>query len=135
MISTRASETVLSKCRRGEIWLVDLNPQGRPEEIAKSDRPCLVIQSDLINDSGYPTTLIIPCTTSTYRDAQGDGFPFKIGIGKVQKPGEKPEETDAFVAGARAIANSRFKGEKPIARLERNHMKRIEDALKLVLGM
>ena len=125
----------LPKVKRGEIWLVNLNPPGPVEEIAKNDRPCLVIQNDLINQAGYSTTIIIPCTTSTYRDGQGDGSPFKVNIGLIQKPGQKPEDTDAFVTGLRAISNSRFKGDQPIGILGRNYMKRIEDALKLVLGM
>jgi mRNA interferase MazF len=125
----------LPNFKRGEIWLVDLNPQEYRAEIAKDDRPCLVIQADLINDHGYTSTIVIPCTTSTYQDDQGDGFPLKVNIGLLQKPGYNPENTDAFVAALRAISNERFKGTQPIAKLGRAHIKRIEEAMKLVLGM
>lgn len=125
----------MANFKRGEIWLVDLNPQEYKVEMAKSDRPCLVVQSDLLNDYGYTSTIVIPCTTSTYQDDQGDGFPLKVNIGHLQKPGYKPEDTDAFVAGLRAISNERFKGDQPIAKLGRAHMKRIEEAMMRVLGM
>lgn len=114
---------------------MNLNPQEYPEESAKNDRPCLVIQSDSLNDAGYSSTIIVPCTTVTYRDREGDGYPLKVNLGPIQKPGFNPEDTDAYVAGIRSISNRRFRGDKAIAIVARNHMKRIEDALKLILGL
>ncbi|MGV7209427.1 type II toxin-antitoxin system PemK/MazF family toxin [Oxalobacteraceae bacterium A2-2] len=125
----------MAKIKRGEVWLANLNPQGQPEEPAKDDRPCLIVQNDLLNQHGYSTTVIIPCTTVTYHDAQGDGFPLKVNLGLIRKPGDEPANTDAFIAGVRAISNRRFKGDAPIAPLSRNQMKRVEDALKIILGL
>ncbi|WP_306391235.1 type II toxin-antitoxin system PemK/MazF family toxin [Telluria beijingensis] len=125
---------VLPKVKRGEIWLVNLNPQGHSEEIAKDQRPCLVLQADLLNAAGYSTTVVIPCTTVTYRDENGDGFPLKVGLGKVQKPGHAPEETDTLVTSIRSVSNKRFYGDQPIGVVPRNVMKRVEDALKIILG-
>lgn len=127
-------ETALPKVKRGEIWLVDLNPQEHPEEIAKDERPCLVIQTDLLNAGGYSTTIVIPCTTVIYRDANGDGFPLKVSVGRVQKPGHAPEETDALVTAIRSVSNKRFSGSQPVGIVSRNLMKRVEDALKIILG-
>lgn len=131
---TRLSETVLLKGKRGEIWLVNLNPQGHPEEIAKDHRPCVVLQADLLNAAGYSTTVVIPCTTVTYRDENGDGFPLKVGVGRIQKPGYAPEETDALITSIRSISNKRFQGDRPVGVVSRNLMKRVEDALKIILG-
>jgi len=126
---------VLPKIKRGEIWLVDLNPQEHPEQIAKDERPCVVIQTDLLNQAGYSTTLVVPCTTVTYRDKEGDGFPLKVGIGTLQKPGQAAEETDALITAVRSISNRRFSGTKPIGLVARNHMKRIEEAIRIILAL
>lgn len=47
--------------RRGELWSADLNPR-RGTEPGKV-RPVLVVQSDLLNDTGHPNAWILPCTT------------------------------------------------------------------------
>ncbi len=45
----------------GTIYLADLSPRfgTEPGKI----RPVVVIQSDLLNDTGHPSTWILPCTT------------------------------------------------------------------------
>ncbi len=88
----------------------------------------------MLNAAGYSTTVVIPCTTVTYRDENGDGFPLKVGLGKVQKPGHAPEETDTLVTSIRSVSNKRFYGDQPIGVVPRNVMKRVEDALKIILG-
>ena len=47
--------------RRGELWLADLSPR-RGTEPGKR-RPVVVVQSDLLNDTGHPSTWVLPCTT------------------------------------------------------------------------
>ena len=49
------------KSRRGVLYLADLNPR-RGTEPGKV-RPVLVIQTDLLNEAGHPSTWILPCTT------------------------------------------------------------------------
>ena len=49
------------KVRRGTLYLADLSPR-RGTEPGKI-RPILVIQSDLLNDTGHPSTWVLPCTT------------------------------------------------------------------------
>jgi mRNA interferase MazF len=49
------------KVRRGVLYLADLNPSLGTE--AGKTRPVLVIQSDLLSESGHPSTWILPCTT------------------------------------------------------------------------
>jgi mRNA interferase MazF len=48
-----------TKPRRGEIWIVNLDPTIGKE--IKKTRPCLVMQSDLINES-LRTTMVAPIT-------------------------------------------------------------------------
>ena len=47
--------------RRGELWAADLTPR-RGTEPGKV-RPVVVVQSDLLNETGHPSTWILPCTT------------------------------------------------------------------------
>ena len=51
----------MRKVRRGVLYLADLEPR-RGTEPGKV-RPVLVIQSDLLNDTGHPSAWILPCTT------------------------------------------------------------------------
>ena len=49
------------KVRRGTLYLADLSPRRGTEP--GRIRPILVIQSDLLNDTGHPSTWVLPCTT------------------------------------------------------------------------
>lgn len=122
----------MPKPRRGQIWEVDFEPQTHKEEPGKRGRPALVIQTDILNGAGHTTTIVIPGTTQVYRDAQGDGYPLRVSLGKLPKA---KDETDLLVDQIRTIANQRFMGDKPLAELSRTHMKRVEEALKLLTGI
>lgn len=56
-----ASTTPERLPRRGDLWSADLNPR-RGTEPGKI-RPVLVVQSDLLNETGHPSTWVLPCTT------------------------------------------------------------------------
>lgn len=47
--------------RRGTLYLADLNPRAGTEP--GKLRPVLVVQTDLLNDAGHPSTWVLPCTT------------------------------------------------------------------------
>lgn len=49
------------KILRGTLYLADLNPRRGTE--AGKIRPVLVIQTDLLNETGHPSTWVLPCTT------------------------------------------------------------------------
>lgn len=49
------------RARRGVLYLADLNPRVGTE--AGKVRPVLVVQTDLLNDAGHPSTWVLPCTT------------------------------------------------------------------------
>ena len=122
----------LPKLQRGQVWQVDFEPQTHKQEPGKRGRPALIIQTNILNDADHATTIIIPCTTQTYRDGQGDGFPLRVAIGKL---GKLPEDTDLLVDQIRTISNQRLMGSKPIAELSRTQMKRVEDALKILTAL
>ena len=49
------------KARRGVLYLADLEPRVGTEP--GKVHPVLVIQTDLLNDAGHPSTWVLPCTT------------------------------------------------------------------------
>jgi mRNA interferase MazF len=49
------------KARRGVLYLADLDPRAGTEP--GKVRPILVIQTDLLNEAGHPSTWVLPCTT------------------------------------------------------------------------
>jgi mRNA interferase MazF len=116
----------LPKVKRGQIWEVDFDPQTHKEEPGKRNRPALVIQTDKLNDAGHATTMVIPGTSDIEK---ADCFPLRVALGKL--PGLSLS-TDLLIDQTRAISNNRFKGTQPIATLTTNHMRRIEDALKIL---
>lgn len=119
------------KLKRGQIWEVDFEPQTHGQEPGKRGRPALVIQTNILNQAGHATTIVIPGTTQVYRDAQGDGYPLRVSVGKL---GLMTQETDLLVDQIRTISNQQLMGDKPLAELSRTHMKRVEDALRLLTG-
>ena len=120
-----------SAIKRAQVWEVDFEPQTHEEEPGKRGRPALVIQTNILNSAGHATTIVIPGTTNVYRDAQGDGYPLRVSVGKL---GAMKQETDLLVDQIRTISNQRLMGDKPLAELSRAHMKRVEDALRMLTG-
>jgi mRNA interferase MazF len=49
------------RARRGLLYLADLEPRAGTEP--GKVRPVLVVQTDLLNEVGHPSTWILPCTT------------------------------------------------------------------------
>ena len=117
--------------KRAQVWEVDFEPQTHKEEPGKRGRPALVIQTNILNSAGHATTIVIPGTTNVYRDAQGDGYPLRVSVGKL---GTMKQETDLLIDQIRTISNQRLIGDKPLAELSRAHMKRVEDALRMLTG-
>ena len=119
----------LNKFQRGQIWAMDLEPQSHKEEPGKRKRPALVIQTDLLNASGHPTTIVVVGTSQVRRDK--DYFPLRVAL--PQQSG-LTLETDLLIDQVRAISNRRFLGDEPLTSLNPAQLKRVEDALKLLIG-
>ena len=120
-----------SALKRAQVWEVDFEPQTHKAEPGKRGRPALIIQTNILNSAGHATTIVIPGTTNVYRDAQGDGYPLRVSVGKL---GTMKQETDLLVDQIRTISNQRLMGDKPLAELSRAHMTRVEDALRMLTG-
>ena len=117
------------KLLRGQVWEVNFEPQTHKEEPGKRNRPALVIQTDLLNTSGHPTTIVVMGSTQVRRDK--DYFPLRVAL--VNQAG-LAQETDWLIDQIRAVSNRRFMGTQPLATVSLNHLKRVEEALKLLVG-
>ena len=117
------------KLLRGQVWEVNFEPQSHKEEPGKRNRPALVIQTDLLNSSGHPTTIVVMGSTQVRRDK--DYFPLRVAL--VNQAG-LAQETDLLIDQIRAVSNRRFMGTQPLATVSLNHLKRVDEALKLLVG-
>lgn len=85
---------------KGEIWLANLNPTKKNNEMGKT-RPVLIYQNDELTKADYPTTIIIPLSTSLIDDAE----PIRMRITKREN---LLKDSDLVITQIRAIDNSRF---------------------------
>jgi mRNA interferase MazF len=96
------------RARRGILYLADLKPRigTEPGKV----RPVLVIQTDLLNDAGHPSTWVLPCTTRlTGENLLRVALPRGIAGNR--------EECEVMVDQSRAIDNRRLvRALKPLPR-------------------
>lgn len=85
---------------KGDIWLVNLNPQKKSNEIGKT-RPAVIIQNDVLNQSDYATVIVLPMTTVLIDNAEPLRFRVKTRSGL-------ESDSDVLVAHARAIDKERL---------------------------
>lgn len=87
------------RIRRGVLYLADLHPRRGTE--AGKVRPVLVVQTDLLNGAGHPSTWVLPCTT---RLAGGSLLRVPVPKGMA---GNR-EACEIMIDQSRAIDNLRF---------------------------
>lgn len=87
------------KVKRGSLYLADLSPRigTEPGKL----RPVLVVQTDLLNDVGHPSTWVLPCTT---RLAGGN----MLRVALPRRIAGNREECEIMIDQSRAIDNRRF---------------------------
>ena len=115
----------MSKIRRGEIWLANLDPRHRTEP--GKTGPVLVVQSQTLLDAEYSSSLIIPSTTRLIEDAE----PLRV---RVRATGWLRRDSDLLIGQLRAIHNRRLTG-SPLARLSEQLMAKTGDAIREVFGL
>ena len=101
---------------KGEIWLANMNPVKRDNEVGKV-RPVLIFQNNELNHSVYPTTIVIPLTTSLVDDAE----PLRM---RIEKRDRLKQSSDLIIAQIRAIDNSRLL--EKLSEVSPNEMKKIK---------
>jgi mRNA interferase MazF len=107
------------RIRRGSLYLADLNPR-RGREPGKV-RPVLVIQTDLLNEAGHPSTWVLPCTTRlSGKNLLRVSLP--VGIAGAR------EECEVMIDQSRAIDNRRFV--RALGALPRALLREVEEKLR-----
>ena len=104
---------------RGEIWLANLNPAKKSNEMAKI-RPVMIYQNDVLNSSDYPTTIVIPFSTSLIDGAE----PIRMRIAKRER---LLKDSDLVITQIRAIDNDRFI--EKLGSLSDKEIKRVKELL------
>ena len=107
------------RIRRGWLYLADLNPR-RGSEPGKI-RPVLVIQTDLLNETGHPSTWALPCTTRLSGE----------NVLRVQLPrgiAGNREDCEVMIDQSRAIDNRRFV--RILRSLPRALLREVEEKLR-----
>ena len=65
-LPAKGSTEVDLRVEHGGVYLADLNPRRGSE--AGKVRPVVVLQTDLLNAAGHPSTWVLPCTTNLAGD-------------------------------------------------------------------
>jgi len=102
---------------KGEIWLANFNPVKKNNEMGKI-RPVLVFQNNELNHSEYPTTIIIPLTTSLIDDSE----PIRMRVNKREK---LLKDSDVVITQIRSIDNGRLL--EKLASLKNNEIKKVKE--------
>ena len=86
--------------KRGHLYVVDFNPRVRtkPGKL----RPALVVQSNLVNEAGYPSTIVIPTTSKLVEDPGILRFRLRKGDGALDC------DSDLLLGQLIAVANESF---------------------------
>jgi len=109
---------------RGEIWLVNLNPIKKSNEMGKI-RPVLVFQNNELNKNNYPTTIVIPLSTKLIDDSE----PIRFRISKRDK---LQKDSDIVITQIRAIDNDRFI--EKLSSLNEDEMEKITAFLNIIIS-
>ena len=88
--------------KRGVIYLANFNPSKGTEP--GKVRPCLVLQSDLLNEAGHPSTTVAPLTSQLTDDA----VPLRFRISARDK---LQSDSDVMIDQIRTIDNKRINDE------------------------
>ena len=111
--------------QRGLLYVVDFNPpiRTKPGKL----RPALVLQSDLVNQAGYPSTIVIPTTT---RLIENPGI-LRLRLAKGE--GGLDQASDLLLGQVIAVANSSFR--RAIGALAQSLMEEVEQRIRIILGL
>ena len=109
---------------RGNVHLANLNP-ARGAEPGKT-RPCVVMQSNLLNDIDHQTTIVISMTTQLVDDARPLRF-------RIPARDQLHHDSDVMLDQVRAIDNGRIG--KKLTTLTQQELIMVEEYWKIVLGL
>lgn len=110
--------------KRGDIWLVDLNPIRGSEQ--RGVRPCVVVSNDVTNQYA-PTVCVVPLTSNL----SGQKFPINVML----PCADTGLKVDSLLLGGqlRTVAKERLL--RKLSAIKAERMPDIEKALKLYLDL
>jgi mRNA interferase MazF len=111
--------------KRGRLYIIDFNPRikTKPGKL----RPALVLQSDLVNEAGYPSTIVVPTTTRLVENAGILRVRLKKGQAGVAR------DSDLLLGQVIAVANESFRRE--IGVLPDSLMEELERRIRIILSL
>ena len=112
-------------CKRGGIYLANFNPSKGTEP--GKIRPCIIMQSNLLNEAGHPSTTVLPLTTQLIEDAA----PLRYRV--VAREGLE-SDSDIMLDQTRTIDNRRITSEL-LTILTEKEINEVEAYWRIVLGL
>jgi mRNA interferase MazF len=111
--------------KRGHLYVVDFNPRvkTKPGKL----RPALVIQSNLVNEAGYPSTIVIPATSKLVEEPGILRFRLRKGEAALDR------DSDLLLGQLIAVANESFY--KEIGSLPEKMIEEVERRVRIILGL
>jgi mRNA interferase MazF len=111
--------------KRGHLYVVDFNPRVRtkPGKL----RPALVVQSNLVNEAGYPSTIVIPTTSKLVEDPGILRYRLRKGDGALDC------DSDLLLGQLIAVANESFC--KEIGSLPESTIEEVERRVRIILNL
>ena len=108
-----------------EIWIADLNPKIGTEP--GKTRPVLIVQTNLLNKIGHPSTIICPITSNVKKDSEILRVHLKEGTANLH------QDCDIMIDQVRAIDNNRLI--KRTGKLPKNLSEIIFENLRIILDL
>jgi mRNA interferase MazF len=107
------------------VYVVDFNPRvkAKPGKL----RPVLVVQSNLVNEAGYPSTIVIPTTRNSWKtpafyDSAFDKRDMALDC-----------DSDLLLGQLIAVANESFR--KEIGSLQGSLIEEVERRVRIIFGL
>ena len=110
--------------KRGDIVLVNFNPQKKKEEVGKV-RPAIIMSDTELNDV-LDLVSVIALTTNLIEDSE----PLRI---RIKKREALKVDSDAMIEQLRSISKERIK--EKVATVSEEEMEKIAYGVKLMLGL
>ncbi len=113
------------RIKQFEIWIADLNPQIGTE--TGKTRPILTVQTNLLNKTSHPSTIVCPITTNIKIESEILRVHLKKGMANVLK------DCDIMIDQIRSIDNKRLI--KKIGVLPNNEIDKVKENIKIILDI
>ncbi len=118
---------MMIKIKQYDVWLADLNPRYGTE--SGKSRPVVIIQTDLLNEVGHPSTIVCPLTSNIIEDPGADLL--RVHLSPREAGTVKP--SDILIDQVRSIDNKRLL--EKLGKLDKASVKLLRENLGIVFGL